>query len=335
MAKSNYAAWQINKENFDVNWSDADKLHFFAKYAILAPSGHNTQPWKFSQSGQTLVVQADRSRVLPYSGVQANEPYVSLGACIETLVLGAQGFGYGLKIKYIVKADVIAHITIAGPTKPVPVLLDAITERVSNRYLYDTKALSPALTSTITACDFKSVAAQVIADKAGIEYIAEQTSLATHRIFGDKQFRLELSKWVRNNKTKQFDGMPGFVQEIPTPPSMLAKHIIKRINVSKDQSNKDTKRILHSPNLILVNIKDDSPTALLDAGRLYARICILAQQHGLASSGLGTAIIDPIARDEIIKKLRVTGKPIAIIRVGKAAKAARHTPRWPLSAVSS
>ena len=335
MATHNYSAWQINENDFSHAASEIDKLNFFARYAILAPSGHNTQPWEFQDSGDKLVLSANMTRVLPYSGVQANEPYVSLGACIETLVLAGSGLGYQVNVHFTLKRNSIAQFSLGKKIKPDPSLLPAILDRVSNRYLYDTENLPDSTLKAVTTNNFSDISVKVLSAEDEIGYVARETDLATHRIFGDKHFRLELSKWVRNNRTKQYDGMPGFVQEIPTPPSMLAKHIIKRINVSKDQSKKDTKRIIASANLIFVNIKNESLQALIDGGRIYARICVLAQQQQLATSGLGTAIIDPQSRTEIIKRFKLDGKPIAIIRIGKAAKQARHTPRWTLPHVQS
>ena len=129
--------------------------------------------------------------------------------------------------------------------------------------------------------------------------------------------------------------MPGYVQDISTPPSMIAKHVMKRVDVSKGQAKKDAKRIIHTPNLVIVTVKNSSKEALLNAGRTYAQVCVLAQQHDIASSGSGAAIIDPIARKEVVSRFKLPGKPIAIIRLGKASKPAKHTPRWPLAKVSS
>ena len=68
VTKPNYAAWEINPRDFPDNADDLSKLRFLARYAILAPSGHNTQPWQFGQVGQTLTVGVDPRRNLAHSG---------------------------------------------------------------------------------------------------------------------------------------------------------------------------------------------------------------------------------------------------------------------------
>jgi hypothetical protein len=333
VTKKNYLAWHIRSEDFSDGWDDLKKLKFFAGYAILAPSGHNTQPWRFSSDKQTLLLEANRDRRLPYSGVQANEPYVSLGACLQTLELAAKGFGYKVRIDYLNDDQAVAKVSLGGKAVADPSLLEAITHRVSNRHPYDTAKPSEELLESFVGTDLEHVAAHLLSDRKDIEYIAAQTAGATLRTFTDKEFRNELSKWVRNNVTRQHDGMPGFVQGIPTPPSMLAKHIIKRLNISKDQAKKDAGRVQKSAALIIPLASEETPQALLNGGRLYAQICILAQRAGIATSGTGAAVVDPVSREEIVKKYKLRGTPIAIIRLGKAKKPARHTPRWPLSQV--
>lgn len=335
MTKENYSAWHINPKDFSEEWTEAQKLEFFARYAVLAPSGHNTQPWRFAFDGQTLLLKADYNRRLPYSGVQANEPYVSLGACLGVLELAAQGFGYKITTRYALQDDTVAIIRITDKIVADPTLLDAIVHRVSNRSYYETDPLPETLIQSIAKSESQQVSTHAISDKADIAYVADLTTKATLTTFADKEFRAELSKWVRNNITRQRDGMPGFVQGIPTPVSLFAKHIVKRLNVSKDQAKKDSGRVLHSANLVVVTIHNPSETALMDGGKVYAKVCIRAQQQHIATTGVGAAIIEPETTREMVEKFGLPGKPIAIIRLGKASKRAKHTPRWPLAKVLS
>ena len=40
--------WQMIERNFPLARDITQKLSFLLRYAVLAPSSHNTQPWKFS-----------------------------------------------------------------------------------------------------------------------------------------------------------------------------------------------------------------------------------------------------------------------------------------------
>ena len=62
-------AWTVDSGAFPTAGSLADKARFAVGYAILAPSSHNTQPWKFAIIGDELLLMADRSRSLPVVGI--------------------------------------------------------------------------------------------------------------------------------------------------------------------------------------------------------------------------------------------------------------------------
>lgn len=331
--KKNFKAWHIESTKFTDKLSDIDKLLFFSRYAILAPSGHNTQPWLLKKKKDSIILFADDSRLLPYSGIQANEPYVSLGSFIGVLELAAKAYGYELKIIFYQKDNKIAEIKILGKVNPDRDLIKAITSRVSNRNLYKKKSIPDKTLKKIIDRKIDKVYYKILTKNNEIDFIANQTTQATHKIMSDSKFRLELSKWVRNNNTRKHDGMPGYVQGIPTPISMIAKHVIKRFNVSKDQAKKDSRRILNTPCLIIVGVKTHNKHSLVNAGRFFSSICVLAQKEGIDTTGLGAAIIDPVTTSNVIQEYSLPGKPIAIIRLGYANKKAKLSPRWPLKAI--
>lgn len=59
----------------------SEKLHFLLRYAILAPSGHNSQPWLFKIVGNNNIIEvyADRSRALPLVDPDERELIISCG----------------------------------------------------------------------------------------------------------------------------------------------------------------------------------------------------------------------------------------------------------------
>jgi hypothetical protein len=54
--------WNVSEEGFPVQGEPEEKLHFLLNYAMLAPSGHNTQPWLLRLSGDAAELYADRTR---------------------------------------------------------------------------------------------------------------------------------------------------------------------------------------------------------------------------------------------------------------------------------
>ena len=76
--------WQINEQDFPRDGDSTKKLQFLLCYAILAPSSHNTQPWKFSFSEDEIQVFIDRTRWLKIADTDQREsaiPAKNINAC--------------------------------------------------------------------------------------------------------------------------------------------------------------------------------------------------------------------------------------------------------------
>ena len=67
-----------------------EQLRFLVRYAILAPSTRNTQPWRFRVEGECIEVLADLSRLHPVADRDRRELYLSVGCAIENLLVAAE-----------------------------------------------------------------------------------------------------------------------------------------------------------------------------------------------------------------------------------------------------
>ncbi len=73
------AAWNVREEDFPVNGDLCDQIKGLLKYAVLAPSGPNTQPWKLAIDGNEVSVIADFDRALPNVDPSNRTLYLSHG----------------------------------------------------------------------------------------------------------------------------------------------------------------------------------------------------------------------------------------------------------------
>ena len=85
MATSNLAGWSIDSSDLPKSAGLKEKVRFALRYAILAPSSHNTQPWRFPIIGNELLVCADRTRNLPNIDPFDRELIISCGAALFNL----------------------------------------------------------------------------------------------------------------------------------------------------------------------------------------------------------------------------------------------------------
>lgn len=335
MVKSNYTAWSVLAKEYSADWPNIQKLQFFARYAVLAPSGHNTQPWKLRSKGSSLILSVNRDHYLPIdgSGLQSVEPYVSLGSFIEVFVLAARGFGYELSVEAFVSDDNVAELSIGKKLPAEPKLLDAITNRVSNRNHYQQKQLDKNVVTDFLGTEFSGVNTVVVNKADDISYIAGQTELAISSIMSNPVYRRELSNWVRINQTHKFDGMPGFTHGFGSLKSFVSKIAVRYAPGGGPQAVKSAELIRQSGALIIVCIENNKTQSFINSGRVYSRICVDAQAAGLATSALGASVLDGVTRDNIKKYFKISSRPVYLLRLGKATVKATHSPRWPANKV--
>mgnify|MGYP000140312356 CR=1 FL=1 len=55
----------VTEAEFPKDAPVSERLRYLVNFAILAPSGHNTQPWLFRIDDHGLTLIADRTRALP------------------------------------------------------------------------------------------------------------------------------------------------------------------------------------------------------------------------------------------------------------------------------
>ncbi|MEL6290089.1 MAG: twin-arginine translocation pathway signal protein, partial [Pseudomonadota bacterium] len=85
-------------------WSDAGSLYEEPRrkalsFAILAPNPHNRQPWLVDlATPETIVLRADRDRLLPHTDPFNRQITIGLGCFLELLDMAAAADGYRVSI---------------------------------------------------------------------------------------------------------------------------------------------------------------------------------------------------------------------------------------------
>jgi hypothetical protein len=331
--RRNYKAWNIDDGSFPSKGTDVEKLIFLCRYAVLAPSGHNSQPWKINSKKKSLQLLINYNHYITgnKSGLLTIEPYVSLGTFIETLVVAAKGHGYKLNIKYVNIKPIEIDVSINSRTPPDRKLLKSIKTRASNRNNFKKTRISNTTMKNICSGVYPAINIRKVTDTVDMHYIAEQTEIAITSIMSKPRYRQELSEWVRANNTRKYDGMPGFTHGISFIPSLAAKVAIKYLSKNGPQASKSKSLIINSGALVIVSCSTTNILDCINAGRSYANICIMANYHGYATSALGASVTDPLTKNAVEGYFKLKLTPQFILRIGKSTTPPSHSPRWPLA----
>ena len=91
--KESLAVWNIKPERFPKKGTWKNKLKFLVRYGILAPSGHNSQPWKFMIRENKLTILPDFERKRRAIDPEDRELFISLGAAAKNIEVAADYFG--------------------------------------------------------------------------------------------------------------------------------------------------------------------------------------------------------------------------------------------------
>ena len=109
-----------------------DDFNFLVECAIKAPSGHNTQPWKFENIDTGIIIHPDFKRALPVVDTENYELYISLGCALENLLIAAKQKGYNSQVNYPENAtdSIVIDITKDNSGKGTnDILFNEITKR--------------------------------------------------------------------------------------------------------------------------------------------------------------------------------------------------------------
>lgn len=319
--------------------SKHNRLLFLIEAAVQAPSSHNTQPWKFRIQGHTILVFADPARALKVGDRHSWELYASVGAAIANLLSAAQALNLQTDVSYFPsKKDpsLIAEVVVTFSqtshkivTKP----LENIWNRRTNRTPYiKSKFIPQSLQQTLLKiAERNDVTLHLIQDSTQIERIGKMVSAGLIEFLRRKDFREELSGWIRHDWSKQGDGLPGYSLGMPGIVSLLAPLFIKSTAHIDEVAEGERQAVVSCNTVGVITIPRDLPIYWVKTGLTYEQIALHLHDHGYASAIL-TSIIESSTQRRQLTKM-VGAKPSLFFRLGKPSGAGVSVPRRPASQV--
>lgn len=194
---------------------------------ILASNPHNSQPWLFRVSENTVELYADTSRQIGTIDPFLREMYTGLGCALENMLLTAQAEGYTPLITYLPEAadETLAARIVLTPAEPAPSpLYDAIPNRRTDRHEYDTsRPLPQAVLDRLSALsDDADVKVIWVTDDALRARIGEQIVAATEALITDEQQSIDSHRWWRQDWSQLHELRDGITPDAGQTPSFAA-----------------------------------------------------------------------------------------------------------------
>ncbi|AGB17026.1 nitroreductase family protein [Halovivax ruber XH-70] len=317
--------WRIDAAEFPADGSIEKRARFLLRYAILAPSSHNSQPWAFTVDGGSIEIHAAEDRWLDAADPDKRELYVSLGCAIENLCIAAAHFDLGYEIEYHDDATPISVVTLRPDAKPPSDrsfgLFGAITERTTNHLPFEATAVSDALLEQLRACVIEDdVSVRLVADPELNESIAALQAEADQRQLADSAYRRELGYWIGTGALGD-----SWLK------ARIGQAVVSHLNVGSREAQKNSKLVRSAPIVAVLTTDSDAPTVRVETGRSFQRLALAASAEGVAVHPMSQILERPAMRAELATLLDADDAlPQHLFRLGYAAEEAGHTPRWPL-----
>jgi hypothetical protein len=323
--------WLIDADQFPKDWPLEAQLRFLLGYAILAPSSHNTQPWRFAISANRIDLHADLDGWLKVADPDRREVFLSLGCALENLLVAAERFGLAHETSYVPERGdelLAAGVTFREGGKRSayrdPRLLPAITRRHTNHQRYDDSHLEDELIDQLEACCVEEEIELLLTADLETKHRVDDLVVRGDAVqFARPDFREELGFWIG----KGVFGASWLM-------SKLGQLAVTHLNLGASQAKKDSAVLMSSPLVGVISCGTVSRERLMQAGQVYQRLSLLAAIHGVWCQPMSQVIEVPELRRELADlTLNPQATPVMVFRMGRAAPEKEHTPRRPLDEV--
>ena len=319
---------KVKEEDFPVDGSTEDKLKFLLKYAVFAPSSHNTQPWQFQIVKNTVELYADKTRALPVADPNYRELTISCGAALFHLRIAMRYFGYSDVVEILPEPDnhnLLARIYLGS--KRITrfeegLLFRAIPKRFTNRLSFQDTRLPKSLISELeSACccegDWLQICTQKISP-ANRDTVINLITEGDRLQMADPLFRRELAKWIHSAHSPHHAGISvtkGLNRTLDglTP---LISYGIQSFNLGRFQAAKDRKLAIQAPALMLISSAGDRPADWLATGEALAHLLLRARVEDVWASFFNQPIQVPQLRSRLQALFSDNGYPQILLRLG-------------------
>lgn len=334
-----------------------------------APSGDNSQPWKFGIQGNVVWVYVIPGTDLPFYNYRLRGSLVALGAAIENMVLAAAHLGAAAKVEYY-PADGGEHCVAKIEFSPeIPTgadWFDAIYARATNRHPYDNAPLPDAIRAAAKESQRENPGASVLflEDPIKIREVAFASSWNERTVLESENIRPEFFQhavWSQEEELQKRTGLYVKTLEMNLIARLvfraystrLGSKFFNTIGFSRIIARENAKLYSASAAIAAFFAEDDEDITYVRLGRLFERVWLAATKEGwwghpvtgvpFLMQGIRAGLL-PWLPESRKKELETaysrihaatgngSGRLVGLLRLGPAPAPSARSSRFPLEA---
>ena len=320
------------------------------EHALRAPSVHNTQPWRWRITADTVELHADRNRHLAATDPGRRDLVLSCGAALHHLLVALAAQGVPVRVDRLPDPEDTDHLatvtalpdtahpdTELPDTEPPadPSLFRSIPRRHTDRRRMSHRPVPAAARHELIRQAARAGARLApVVDGAMRERLAAALAAGAHRQEFSAAYATELELWTRRYSAAR-DGIP--TDSIPAhaatgpiggPASPLRRFPHGRLPQPPQFAGAGP--VEDAAELLVVVTDGDTVLDRLRAGEATSAALLAATGLGLATTPLSQGIEIDATRQAIQRDvLRVPDCPQLLLRVGWPASTAGELPPTP------
>lgn len=292
--------------------------------ATLAPSVHNTQPWRFVLAKEHLDVFADPTRQLRVLDPTRRQLTISCGCALFNARVALDAAGFDVTVERCpdpTRPDHLARLTVTGPRtgERDPIRsLDAVVElRQTNRRQFAEDLVPAEVVNRLEwAAQAEGARLFVVRSEDHRVRLAALSQRADAAEILNPAYRAELRAWTSDDP-RRLDGVPAMA--VPRVDGTAQDEV--PIRDFDSQGSGWLPAATHSSRhqcLLILGTAGDNPDSWLRSGEALERILLEVTRHGFVASPLTQVIEMPDTRAALRAELGLTMNPHILLRIGRA-----------------
>jgi len=290
--------------------------------ATLAPSVHNTQPWRLHLRHDQLDVYVDRTRQLTVLDPTSRQMIISVGCAVMNARVSAAGDGVGIDVRHFPdsqRPDLLASLVATGDAADGSLAaLDHVIElRQTNRRQFADDDVPPSVMQVLEkAAEEEGASLFVVRDDDQRATVATLSQHADNVENLNPAYRAELRAWTTDDPSRR-DGVPGLA--VPHVDGSAEDDVPIRDFDTRGTGGLPS--VTHSSKdqcLVLLCTNADKAADWLRAGEALERVLLEITRHGFSASPLTQVTEVPSARAQLRSRLGLIGYPHVLLRIGRA-----------------
>ena len=293
------------------------------RYAAKAPSGHNTQPWQFKYSDDTISVLPDFTRALPVVDSDNHALYISLGCALENLIVAANQFNYKTMVK-INSNDMepCIQVDLSEARETIKTgLFDYIVKRQVNRSEYSKEKIYEAvLNNIIDNTLVEGVDVKLFITEPEINSLIPYIIEANNFQFKNKAFVNELVSWFRFSEKEVMlkgDGLWTASMGLPNMGRFIGNIVMKKFVSAASEARRLEKLIHASAGFALFMVEKNDSEHWIKLGQSFQRFGLKAAKFNISHAHLNMPCEELQVRENLIRNFQLKNQtPLLLIRFG-------------------